>query len=66
MILLLIQTYGILSNIQLQLIIRSADNGWRWACGSGGTAGDDRVEIQGDHRERIRPLLADKGWIVKG
>lgn len=36
------------------------------ACGSGGTVADGRVEIQGDQRERIRPLLAARGWTVKG
>jgi translation initiation factor 1 len=36
------------------------------ACGSGGTAGDDHVEIQGDHRETLRALLQKKGWVVKG
>ena len=36
------------------------------ACGSGGTALDDRVEVQGDHRDKLRGLLAGKGWRVKG
>lgn len=36
------------------------------ACGSGGTVVDDRVEIQGDHRDRLRALLAGRGWTVKG
>jgi translation initiation factor 1 len=36
------------------------------ACGTGGTAADDAVEIQGDQRERLRPLLAAKGWRVRG
>ncbi len=36
------------------------------ACGSGGKAGDGHIEIQGDHRERLRILLKEKGWIVKG
>ncbi len=36
------------------------------ACGSGGKAGDGVVEVQGDHRERLRTLLAAKGWLVKG
>ena len=36
------------------------------ACGSGGSAQDDTVEVQGDHRERLRPLLAAKGWTVRG
>lgn len=36
------------------------------ACGVGGAVADDTVEIQGDQRERLRPLLAKKGWTVKG
>jgi translation initiation factor 1 (eIF-1/SUI1) len=28
--------------------------------------GDGRVEIQGDHRDTIRPLLIARGWQVKG
>jgi translation initiation factor 1 len=36
------------------------------ACGTGGTAQEDTVEIQGDRRERLRPLLAAKGWSVRG
>jgi translation initiation factor 1 len=36
------------------------------ACGSGGTAADDAIEIQGDHRERLRSLLSAKGWAVRG
>ena len=36
------------------------------SCGTGGRAGEDYVEIQGDHRERLRELLARRGWTVKG
>ena len=36
------------------------------ACGTGGTAEEDAVLIQGDQRERLRPLLAAKGWAVRG
>ena len=36
------------------------------ACGTGGTAADGAVEIRGDRRERLRPLLAAKGWVVRG
>jgi translation initiation factor 1 len=35
-------------------------------CATGGTTAEDRIEIQGDHRDRIRDLLAAKGWRVKG
>jgi translation initiation factor 1 len=36
------------------------------ACGTGGAAADGAVEIQGDQRERLRPLLAARGWAVRG
>lgn len=36
------------------------------SCGTGGTAVEDRIEIQGNHLEKIRGLLASRGWTVKG
>jgi translation initiation factor 1 len=36
------------------------------ACGTGGTAGDDTVELQGDHRDRLRDVLRKRGFVVKG
>lgn len=36
------------------------------ACGTGGTALDGAVELQGDLRDRLRGLLEKKGFIVKG
>ena len=36
------------------------------SCGTGGKASDGIVELQGDQRERLRALLAGKGWKVKG
>jgi translation initiation factor 1 len=36
------------------------------ACGTGGTATEETVEIQGDHREKLRAVLAAKGWTVRG
>lgn len=36
------------------------------ACGAGGKAGENSVELQGDQRERLREILARKGWTVKG
>ncbi|MFZ5827622.1 MAG: translation initiation factor [Bacillota bacterium] len=36
------------------------------ACGTGGTAKEDTVEIQGDVRERLRQLLPAMGYKVKG
>ncbi len=31
-------------------------------CGTGGTAGEARVELQGDHRELVRCHLSDAGF----
>ena len=36
------------------------------ACGVGGAVADDTVELQGDVRDRVRDILAKKGWTVKG
>jgi translation initiation factor 1 len=36
------------------------------ACGTGGTASDDTVELQGDHRDRVREQLRERGFLVKG
>jgi translation initiation factor 1 len=36
------------------------------ACGAGGTIKDDELEIQGDHLERLRALLAEIGYRVRG
>jgi translation initiation factor 1 len=36
------------------------------ACGTGGTAKETTVEIQGDYRERLRQLLPTWGYQVKG
>ena len=35
-------------------------------CGTGGTASDDGVELQGDQRDRVRVHLQQKGYTVKG
>ena len=31
-------------------------------CGSGGTSDDGRIEIQGDHRDRLVEELTRRGW----
>ena len=35
------------------------------ACGSGGTAKDGVIEIQGDHVARVMDSLGQQGWMVK-
>ncbi|HKU15776.1 MAG TPA: stress response translation initiation inhibitor YciH [Steroidobacteraceae bacterium] len=34
-------------------------------CGSGGSSGAGRIEIQGDHRERLVEELTRRGWQAK-
>ena len=36
------------------------------ACGTGGAVSGGTIELQGDLRERIRGLLLEKGFVVKG
>ncbi|MGC4084027.1 MAG: translation initiation factor [Vicinamibacterales bacterium] len=36
------------------------------ACGTGGAVKDGTIELQGEHRDRLRTLLAQKQFIVKG
>ena len=36
------------------------------ALGTGGTAREGALELQGDRREALRPLLAARGFTVKG
>jgi translation initiation factor 1 len=36
------------------------------SCGTGGKAGEDSVELQGDQREHLHELLSRKGWIIRG
>ncbi len=36
------------------------------ACGTGGTVVEGGVELQGDLRPRVRDVLAQRGYIVKG
>ena len=36
------------------------------ALGTGGTVKEDRIEIQGDHGDRIRDLLKQRGYEITG
>ena len=35
-------------------------------CGTGGTVVEDGIELSGDLRDRVRGLLQEKGFVVKG
>jgi translation initiation factor 1 len=36
------------------------------ACGTGGAVDAGLIELQGDLRDRVREVLANKGFVVKG
>lgn len=46
--------------------VRALQSELQRACATGGAAREGAVELQGDHRERLRTLLAGKGWKTKG
>lgn len=50
-----------LTGAELQVLGRQL----RAACGSGGTARDGVIEIQGEHRDRVAALLQQQGHRVK-
>ena len=46
--------------------LRDLTNELKRTCGTGGTSAEEAVELQGDHRERVRDFLVKKGYVVKG
>jgi translation initiation factor 1 len=46
--------------------LKDLANELKRACGTGGTATEEGVELQGDIRDRVRELLLKKGFQVKG
>ena len=55
--------YGLPRNAEF---LRELSQELKRACGTGGTAVDDGVELQGDRRERVRDVLTKRGYVVKG
>ena len=55
--------YGLPQN---STFLRELTQELKRACGTGGTAVEDGVELQGDLRERVREVLEKKGYQVKG
>lgn len=45
--------------------LRSLLGKFKATCATGGTVADGRIEIQGDHRERVLALLRDLGYPAK-
>lgn len=49
-----------------QAFLRELASELKRVCGVGGAVSGTTVELQGDQLARVRPLLAAKGWTVKG
>lgn len=47
-------------------LLKNLSHELKRACGTGGTVLEGAVQLQGDVRDRIRPVLAARGFTVKG
>ena len=45
--------------------LKSTASALKQALGTGGTIDDTRIELQGDHRDRVPDLLRDRGFDVQ-
>ncbi|SIR92052.1 SUI1 family translation initiation factor [Natronorubrum thiooxidans] len=45
--------------------IKATASELKGSLGTGGTVDDDRIELQGDHRDRVPELLRDHGFDVQ-
>ena len=48
------------------VVLKELSKDLKRACGTGGAVLEGAVQLQGDARDRIRPVLAAKGYTVKG
>jgi translation initiation factor 1 len=55
--------YGLPRN---EAFLKELSQALKRACGAGGSVIEDGVELQGDLRERIRGVLTQRGYVVKG
>jgi translation initiation factor 1 len=55
--------YGLPQNAEF---LKELSQELKRACGTGGTATEEGVEIQGDLRERVRDVLTKRNFVVKG
>jgi len=55
--------YGLPQNAEF---LKALSQELKRACGTGGTVVEGGVELQGDLRPRVRDVLAQRGYIVKG
>lgn len=46
--------------------LKSLSQDLKRSCGTGGTVIDGGIELHGDLRDRLRDVLAQKGYVVKG
>jgi translation initiation factor 1 len=51
---------------QNAVFLKALSQDLKRACGTGGTVIDGGIELHGDLRDRLRAVLAQKGYVVKG
>ena len=51
-----------LSDDELKVLLKE----FKQKCGTGGTVKEHHIELQGDFRDRVRPLLVQRGYRVAG
>jgi translation initiation factor 1 len=55
--------YGLPENAEF---LKELSQELKRACGTGGTVVEGGVELQGDRRPRVRDVLTQRGYVVKG
>ena len=55
--------YGLPQNAEF---LKELSQELKRACGTGGTVVEGGIELQGDLRPRVRDVLAQRGYLVKG
>jgi translation initiation factor 1 len=51
---------------QNETLLKDLSQKLKRACGTGGAVVDNAIELQGELRDRVRGMLQDLGFIVKG
>lgn len=56
----------VIEGFQSDTDLRALASELKSALGTGGTAKDEHIELQGDHADRVRGLLRERGYTIEG